>query len=295
MQRKCIIFVVFLLHVFLSAGPTVSENILVLLPVASKSHKNVFEPLISALAARNHTLTVVSPVTPSKTRKNVRELVPAQSADAMSSQFGNPFKIRAQGRGAMMMNSMSFVFDACRQVYQNPDFRALENEKFDLIFLDAFINDCMYGLIHKLGAPFITVVPQAVPASIAANVGNRLPPSVVPNLMFPYSHHMTFTERLINVASLFVTDIMSSFMFLRKAEAVYKEVYGEQVPGVHEMAGNVSMIFSNSHFSLTFPRPLLHDIVEVGGMHCREPKPLPQVTFSSFQFSALLLKPQNYK
>jgi glucuronosyltransferase len=36
------------------------------------------------------------------------------------------------------------------------------------------------------------------------------------------------------------------------------------------------MIFSNSYFPLTFPRPLLPDIVEVGGMHCRPAQPLPK-------------------
>jgi glucuronosyltransferase len=39
---------------------------------------------------------------------------------------------------------------------------------------------------------------------------------------------------------------------------------------------NASLVLSNSHFTLNYPRPLLPEVIDVGGMHCRPSKPLPQ-------------------
>lgn len=39
----------------------------------------------------------------------------------------------------------------------------------------------------------------------------------------------------------------------------------------------MSMVFGNNHFTINHPRPALPDIIEVGGMHTRPPKPLPKV------------------
>lgn len=48
-------------------------------------------------------------------------------------------------------------------------------------------------------------------------------------------------------------------------------------PSMLEIERNQSLTLMNSHFSLDTPLPLLPGQVEIGGMHCRPGKPLPQV------------------
>jgi len=37
------------------------------------------------------------------------------------------------------------------------------------------------------------------------------------------------------------------------------------------------LILNNAHFSLTYPRPGMPQIIDVAGMHCKPGKPLPKV------------------
>ena len=48
-------------------------------------------------------------------------------------------------------------------------------------------------------------------------------------------------------------------------------------PPLLEIERNQSLTLMNTHFSITTPVPLLPSQVEVGAMHCRPVKPLPQV------------------
>lgn len=61
---------------------TIASKILFLSPVATKSHKNVFDPLIDALATRGHELTVISPMKTSKV-PSVKEIVPVNLEGVM--------------------------------------------------------------------------------------------------------------------------------------------------------------------------------------------------------------------
>ena len=246
-----------------------------LLAQASKSHKNVFQPLTDALSERNHTITVVSPYM-GKARKNVREIVPNNLAETSKAAMGNPFEVRKKGTVGLF-TGFQYIYDACEETFQNSEFRALEKERFDLIFVDAFMNDCQYGWIHKMQVPFILMETAAAPSCITQAVGNRLPPSFVPVDLTPFSDHMSLGERIINVAAVVIWDIMEELYFKQKYEAIYRKHLGEDLPGTFEIMQNTSMIFSNSHFALTFPRPHLPDVVEVGGMHCRPAKALPKV------------------
>jgi len=150
----------------------VAKNILFLLPLASKSHKNVFEPLITEMAKRNHQITVVSPYHPAKKVKGIRELVPTQIAKGLKAFGSDPFKTRRDGKFAMLTQDFNFMFEACVEAYENEEFMNLLNEKWDLIYINAFMNDCMYAFVYKIGAPFIIVSTIAAPNQISSHAGN---------------------------------------------------------------------------------------------------------------------------
>ncbi|CAG7833890.1 unnamed protein product [Allacma fusca] len=265
-----------LLNIFLT--PVSSERILFVLPIATKSHKNVFEPLYKALAAKGHEVTVVSPVKPSKTSKNIREIVPVPLKDI----FGafDPFEERKKTLIGQLATfaAWDLITGPCIRTYENQEFMGLLNEKWDLVFLNGFVNDCFAGFVYKIGVPFIMVTSMATPSYIAELVGNRLPMSFVPiQSVSGLSDDMNFGQRLLNfcMGMLFLS-LQSFSPVTRRQEDIYRKYLGEDLPGYREIEGNVSMIFSNSYFPLTYPRPLLPDIVEIGGMHCRPAEPLPK-------------------
>ena len=253
--------------------------------MASPSHKNVAVPLMLGLADRGHNVTVASSFK-TEEHKNVRDILVHQNFEYFPGM--NALDMRRKGPlGMLSMNDTHFI-EYCHATYRNTEFMRLLNESFDLVYMDAFANDCLLGFIHKLGAPFIVISSLPVPGEISMYTGNRLPLSFVPHWLVPFGHRMTFLERIINV---FISTLSTLGMAdgMRNNERVYREELGQDLPGGYEIAGNVSMILVNSHFSFNFPRPTLPDVVEVGAIHCRPGKPLPQVCFRRSYFKVEIL------
>jgi len=51
----------------------------------------------------------------------------------------------------------------------------------------------------------------------------------------------------------------------------------DDLPSVAEIEYTTSLVLLNHHFSINYPRPLIPNLVQVGGKHVRPPKKLPHV------------------
>ena len=60
------------------------------------------------------------------------------------------------------------------------------------------------------------------------------------------------------------------------------------LPSLYEMGRNQSLTLINSHFSISYPIPLLPNQVETGGMHLQPSKPLPNVCIAYFQLKKII-------
>lgn len=54
--------------------------------------------------------------------------------------------------------------------------------------------------------------------------------------------------------------------------------FGDDIPDVNEIAKKISLTIVNQHYSYTGPKPLSKQLVELGGIHIKEPKPIPDVS-----------------
>ena len=255
-----------------------SERILFLFPFASKSHRNVFDPLINALADRGHEMTVVTPFASKNLHINVEEVIPLPADNFPLVQFQDPFAMRKAGKFSSMIMNMDKIFADCNTVYENPDFQKTINQKYDLVIMNAFVNTCFDGVLHKIGAPHILISTMAAPSFITRFTGNHLPSSFVPNPFFSESDRMNFRQRLFNwFVDIFFPVLFENY-YMPKLEVLYRNHLGQETPGIHEIhRENLSLILMNSHFSMNYPRPNFPDNIEVGGMHCRPAEPLPAV------------------
>jgi glucuronosyltransferase len=107
--------------------------------------------------------------------------------------------------------------------------------------------------------------------------GLRLLPSFVPTYSAgAISNDMDIFERTWNFFTYQWTTALYEWYYLPKMESTYREALGQDVPSVREIERNASLVLNNAHFSLSYPRPQLPQVVDVGGMHCRAGQPLPQ-------------------
>lgn len=261
-------------------GSVTSDRILFLLPIASTSHVNVFHPLIQALGERGHDIVSLSPATSSKMPKNVQQ-IQIMTVEEIFGELGNPFEMRKMGSINTLINgSFDTMMRSCEKLVRTDTFQNLVmKEKFDLVVVDILMNYCVLGAVPLIGAPSILVTTFAAPTTQSVDFGNRLPPSFVVDIFLDLSHRMSFLQRMKNVVAGSLTTLLAETLFLKKGERTYQDNLpnGKELPGVHEIQANSSMLFMNSHFTLNYPRPLLPDVIEVGGMHCGPPKPLPKV------------------
>ena len=251
------------------------ENILFLYPNASPSHKNPAIPIITGLAERGHKITVVSSFK-TETHPNIRDFHPFKDFDYFPPEV-NVLKLRQSGIWGMIFMDYEPIFRYCHELYRNYEFKELvRTQKFDLILMDAFANECLLGLVHRLGAPFMYVSAMPIPGHTSPFLGARFPPSFVPHFLTRFSDRMTFPQRAANM----LYSLMGYYGFRRPFsghEEIYRWYMGDDVPGVDDILGNMSMLLSNEHFSLNFPRPNLPDLVDIGAIHCRPGRVLSKV------------------
>ncbi|XP_047112722.1 UDP-glucosyltransferase 2-like [Schistocerca piceifrons] len=147
--------------------------------------------------------------------------------------------------------------------------------KFDLVILERLLSPCFYGLVHKVGSP-----PLVGYISINAGVpslwtdGNPSNPAYIPSFMVPFSHHMSFWERLYMTWVWLYTNYRYFYVMMPHQEEIKRKYFGPDVPSVYETEKNFSLMLMGNHFSINYPRPYLPHMIELTGLHV-EPNPAP--------------------
>ena len=276
-----------LLQGFFHSQECESAKILSISFFASKSHKITYEKLILALAGRGHQVTYVGTYTSGKNVTNLKEVqaLDIKTLDKYLHSSGNPFEIRQNVKSdllSLLFNPFLFVGSAletvCRESYALPVIQEILKEKYDLIFFSQFFNECLYGLLHKLNTTVVLFEPVSTFNWVAGNLGTPSPPSFTPSILTGFTDQMTYVERLMNFVAITFNWAIMKFYYYPKMESVYREYFNDPtIPSIEEIEKNVSIVLANSHVSITRPKALMPDIIDVGGLHLEPAKPLPKV------------------
>jgi glucuronosyltransferase len=86
---------------------------------------------------------------------------------------------------------------------------------------------------------------------------------------------MSFLQRLENVLLDVHWTLFCKYDLYPAMDKVARKYLGQDIPSSEEIQKNVSLVFSNSHFTINAPAPVLPDVIEIGGMQCVPPKPVP--------------------
>ncbi|CAG7730647.1 unnamed protein product [Allacma fusca] len=228
-----------------------------MIPLTSISEKQIYIPLIDTLAERGHEVVVAS-ITKSKYKsKNIREFVPCTYEQFVGDAFADPIESRKQmGRyTSLSLSDFSFITNACEMVYNNPEFQKVLTEKFDLVFRNFFAGPCFNGALYKFQVPFIFLNTMIPFPEMYELTGARLPASFVPFALGPSRSigKMSLLARLENVLLDIHWALYNKYSYYPAAAQVYRKYLGHDIP-----------------------TPVLPDVIEIGGMQCVPPKPVPK-------------------
>uniref|UniRef100_A0A8D2PFX6 UDP-glucuronosyltransferase 1-1 n=1 Tax=Zosterops lateralis melanops TaxID=1220523 RepID=A0A8D2PFX6_ZOSLA len=160
--------------------------------------------------------------------------------------------------------------------------RYLEETKFDAVLTDPFL-PCGQIVAEHLSLPsvyFLQQMPCGIPCGLdfeATQCPN--PPSYVPRAFTDLTDHMSFLQRVKNLLfdtqNLFLCDFAFQPYSKLASEFLQREVT------VLDLLRKGSVWLLRLEFVLDYPRPLMPNIIPIGGVHCAH-KELPQVGHALF-------------
>lgn len=152
---------------------------------------------------------------------------------------------------------------------------------FDLVMIETFCQEYSVTIGHKFHAPVINLAPAMVWASISKWLHVPSTFSYIPDSFVKTAKQMSFVERVKNTVTGVMQLYVENYLYVPKIKEIMNKhfVYKgwESRPQLEDMLNNVSLTLTNSHYAVGIPRPYLPGVIEVGGMHIKEPKPLPKV------------------
>lgn len=142
-----------------------------------------------------------------------------------------------------------------------------DEEKFDLIILDVLGGDVFLPLASHYAAPVLGISSEGTTRLATAWVGSPSPPSYVPNELTSYSERMTFFERFINLGLTAFSAIMRHWNDYN-INAIVNDIYpGNYNKDIVTLRSNVSVVLSNDHYTVSYPRPHSANLIDIGGIH----------------------------
>ncbi|KAK7085063.1 UDP-glucuronosyltransferase 2A1 [Halocaridina rubra] len=279
-----------LLLLVLLVAVSESSRVLMILSLGSASHKNIMTPLAESLGRRGHQVTIVSlHASPSNSSKAYTDLVAVNAWNIIQKVTGefNVFKMREATGGKdvnsqVMKKVLRHLPEYCDAFLRDPGVQDAWTSKPDLILLPSFMNECGLAFVHKFKVPFMYVTTSGLTPWTADLLGNPEHPAYIPNQYLSYGDRMSLWERTMNTLVRFISPYLRSHVVLNRLEGVVQRFLGDPMVSLPEIEKNVSMVLVNSHYSLGHPRPLLPNVVEVGGMHCRKPRAIEEAELKHF-------------
>jgi glucuronosyltransferase len=236
------------------------------------------EALMKGLAARGHQVFVVNHYPQAHSVPNYTDI---SLVGSMRNAFEDtPLENVGTGDVLMSVNMLANIaVETCEKVLSFPPIQMLINseEKFDLIIVEQFNTDCMLGFVHKFKVPFIAIGTSVMMPWGNVRFGNPDNPSYIPHHFLAHSDRMSFSERIVNTVYQISVQWAYHFLMDMPTQKIARKYFGESLPPLADIARNTSLLLLNTHFSTNQPRPLVPQIIEVGGLHLSPPRPLPQV------------------
>jgi glucuronosyltransferase len=283
-ERHCIVIVI--LVVLLHSGE--SHRILAVMPFSSTSHKNTLVPLIAALADRGHQLVFI---TSSKTEElqntsKVSEIVidvEYEFSTRMNEKNNSkPFFERIIDQPTRTRWNFLTSFKGVPDSILNSTLKdsrvqdLMTNDHFDLVLISMVTTYIGYPFAWNFKCPFILISPNVAFSYVVSTMGDSEHPEYIPNMLSKLTDKMTLLERIQN------TLLLSIFMYMPKYTLIpgYNKIirhYLPDFPSVLDVEKNVSLLFTNTHPSINYPRASPPGMIEVGALHCRPAKQLKPV------------------
>ncbi|PNF23058.1 UDP-glucuronosyltransferase 2B30 [Cryptotermes secundus] len=277
-QSKLNMFMVLLSYLYATDG----ARILGIFPMPAKSHMIVHSALMKELARRGHEVTVFSPFPEKFPIPNFTDI-------EFKLSYSELLQVSVPGMLDMFNMDKLWFFQTekifwdigiglCNIFLQDDAIQRLlfsSKEEFDLLITSAFTYDCVFGMGYKLNIPIVKICPFGGREWMDEWFANPSPYAYVPEILQEHSERMNLWQRIHNTLTEIHAKLGRIFYVIPQHDAILrKHLHSNDIPSIWELQKSTALILFNNHFSTSYPRPLMPNMVEVGGMHISPPKKL---------------------
>ncbi|XP_050419837.1 UDP-glucosyltransferase 2-like [Adelges cooleyi] len=266
-------FLICVLCFLLSLRTAQTLRVLAVAPLPAKSHWYFMTAVLRSLTDEGHNVTVFTPFL-NGNNENYTEIDTAGNREW--SQVDMDLAKRVKDFGSIRngaMNGGKMNKQLCDEFYSHTRLKDIINDassstnsdQFDIIISENTGSDCFSGIARILNLPLIYIYPWSSLFYESPVVGEEPNPAYVTTLYSPYSTPKGFTERFQNAAIA-----LQSIFFFWLAETTIVKNSATIEPVMP------SAIFINSDLSIEPARPIMPNVINIGGIHLNEPKAIPK-------------------
>ncbi|XP_075145412.1 UDP-glucosyltransferase 2-like [Haematobia irritans] len=255
-----------------------SAKILAIFPFPGPSQYIVVQPYLKALAARGHELTVINAFPQKTPVKNYRDIEVHEVMKYVGDVLA--YVNVKMNKFEEIIGFSWYYSSVVKDVLNNEKVQKLlksPDEHFDLVIVEALQTDALYGFGDHFKAPLIGFSSYGTDPYIDALVDNISPLAYTPLHTGSSTERMNFSERLENMWHNILMAIHREFMLNPQHDQIFREYFPNASKSLEEIRQNISLILLNQHFSLSYPRPYVANMIEVGGFHLQhKPQMVPK-------------------
>lgn len=265
-------------------GPVEGGKILVM-PVDG-SHWLSMKILVEELSQRGHEMVVLVPdssmlIQSSDTYKALTFKVPYTKAELDGSMKKLKERITKEPQFSdLFENIMGLISFTNMQVkgcesllYNEALMQKLREEHFDLVLTDPFL-PCGPIIAKAFSLPAVYFL-RGLPCGLDLEAAQcPSPPSYVPRYFIDNTDVMTFPQRVKNVFMAGIEKILCIVLYASFDELASR--YLQQEISFRDILGNAAIWLHRFDFNFEYPKPVMPNMVRIGGINCVKAKSLPK-------------------
>ncbi|XP_038604739.1 UDP-glucuronosyltransferase 1A1-like isoform X7 [Tachyglossus aculeatus] len=173
-----------------------------------------------------------------------------------------------------MKISASFYLSACTHLVNNKELlKSLDARKFDAVFTDP-LSPCGSILAEYLSIPAVYFL-RLIPCSLDFD-GTQCPnpSSYIPRMFSRNSDHMSFLQRVKNMVFTLSFSFLCDFVYTPYAQLASEFLQRDMT--IVDVLSYGSVWLMRTDFVMDYPRPIMPNMVFIGGVNCALRKPLSQ-------------------
>lgn len=280
-------FLIILLSLLFVVRNSEAANILAIFPTASISHQVVFRAYTNGLAAKGHSLTIVTTDPIETNNPNITQIDFHFTYEMFRNSLNFvEFKEKKMDEFGMMELSSKLLTLSLTEHFENSEIQELirnyKNYKFDAVVVEFLYYVPWYAFAELFNAPLIGITSLDTFGETHELLGNTANPILHPELLFPFSVPLTFEQRYRTVKFYLYT----KFYYKSKFNRIHDDIIRKNFPTVkttaQESKGRIQLMMTNTHPALGFTRPLVPTTIQLGFMHIEPPKQLEDVELKRY-------------